>query len=77
MEYNVEKLKIKSSDHEKLDWNQRMLIISTKRLFIVMEKGRSATHEIVDSIPMEDHSLDGSFQGNRAWIRRRHGVYHP
>ncbi len=53
MEVWVKKLKIKN-DKGKLEWQKRLLVISQKRLFIVMEKPGTECLEIVDSIPLQE-----------------------
>jgi hypothetical protein len=53
MQVDVEKLKIKQGTAAAPDWQKRQLILSSKRIFIIMCMDESE-YEIIDSIPLEE-----------------------
>ncbi len=53
MEMWVKKLKVKN-DKGKIEWQPRLLVVSNKRLFILMKKDETSVLDIVDSIPMQE-----------------------
>ena len=53
MEAWIDKLKV-TYDKETIEWQKRLLIITTKRIFIIIQKNTNHFLEIVDSIPLQE-----------------------